>query len=636
MAIYYVSAEIGNDDNPGTEEYPFKTIAKALSLVQAGDVVYVMNGVYYEENLNPANSGTVDNWITIQNYPNHEPILDGGYYGLNWKEYERGVWYAEYPDPTEGTAQIIADGNRWMQYWWEKPSLEERIVDLKLLKGTFAYWHNTNTVYVRPYDLEYPDSVVMPYRGRAFNIDKDYIKIKGFKIRFYNAYGIYATGNNIIAEDLTIQLLTRRGIAVYGNGVICKNVKLQHLGLTGIVYDGASNGQVINCETWYCANAFAVTNNATNIKFSKCKANHFGDKYIIPTWGLTADGDAFSLGQSDGVVVKDCVVRNGTNLLGGVIGNAFDIWHATNLTVENCQIFNSAYGIHISGGSSGLYQNNEIAFVNHYPIAIYDSSSNTVQNNKFYYCRYDTVYDGGTDNTIVNNQAFRYPPYNTTQPVNFTPPYRISWDKEKICDKGGTFVFIDRSYAKKKRDFLLTRKETANVALNDWRDYENWGNFQDKDFTIQLAFRLPNAPGQKADPYQGFLTYKYGGSSYYRVEVFTPAYSYMLRFKLKYNDSNTQTVRLYRQQITNNNQLFFVSLVRNKAEGKVYLFCNSAKAEATDLANTIDDLTSTIILAYKTGIRQDIYFFKIYHRAISFAEHMRDYMNFKRRLKLCK
>lgn len=88
---YYVSAS-GSDSNNGTSpSAPFKTIQKAANIVNPGDIVYVMNGIY----TNPCPScdvvtitraGTPTAWITFTTYPGHKPKLKfNGWHGFQIK-----------------------------------------------------------------------------------------------------------------------------------------------------------------------------------------------------------------------------------------------------------------------------------------------------------------------------------------------------------------------------------------------------------------------------------------------------------------------------------------------------------------------------------------------------------------------
>ncbi|MBB4080687.1 hypothetical protein GGR28_003322 [Lewinella aquimaris] len=63
---YYVATD-GDDDNPGTREAPFRTIAKASSVLQAGDVCLIRGGTYREV-LSPVNAGTAAAPITYRAY----------------------------------------------------------------------------------------------------------------------------------------------------------------------------------------------------------------------------------------------------------------------------------------------------------------------------------------------------------------------------------------------------------------------------------------------------------------------------------------------------------------------------------------------------------------------------------------
>lgn len=72
--IYYVATN-GDDSNPGTEAQPFRTIAKGISVLGAGDTLYIREGVYYEK-VTISASGTGDKPITISAYPGERPVIN--------------------------------------------------------------------------------------------------------------------------------------------------------------------------------------------------------------------------------------------------------------------------------------------------------------------------------------------------------------------------------------------------------------------------------------------------------------------------------------------------------------------------------------------------------------------------------
>jgi hypothetical protein len=69
---HFVSAA-GLDTNAGNISMPFLTIGKALSVVLAGEIIYVRGGTYnLTAKLKPSRNGTstVGNQITVTGYPN--------------------------------------------------------------------------------------------------------------------------------------------------------------------------------------------------------------------------------------------------------------------------------------------------------------------------------------------------------------------------------------------------------------------------------------------------------------------------------------------------------------------------------------------------------------------------------------
>lgn len=73
-------AKNGNDNNPGTEQFPWLTITKAANTLVAGQTVYVKAGTYNEK-ITIMNSGSPDNYITFAAYPGDSVTIDGS--GIN-------------------------------------------------------------------------------------------------------------------------------------------------------------------------------------------------------------------------------------------------------------------------------------------------------------------------------------------------------------------------------------------------------------------------------------------------------------------------------------------------------------------------------------------------------------------------
>jgi hypothetical protein len=77
-AVYYVdrSHPQANDNNPGTEALPWKTIQHAADVAVAGDTVYVKAGTY-PERVQPAHSGSQGQRITFQALPRRSATMWG-------------------------------------------------------------------------------------------------------------------------------------------------------------------------------------------------------------------------------------------------------------------------------------------------------------------------------------------------------------------------------------------------------------------------------------------------------------------------------------------------------------------------------------------------------------------------------
>lgn len=73
---YYVSPT-GNDANAGTIKAPFKTLAKALSVLKAGNTLYIRAGTYTApvSGWNFSKTGSARRPITITNYPGERVVL---------------------------------------------------------------------------------------------------------------------------------------------------------------------------------------------------------------------------------------------------------------------------------------------------------------------------------------------------------------------------------------------------------------------------------------------------------------------------------------------------------------------------------------------------------------------------------
>ena len=78
--IFYV-APSGKDTNPGTFEKPWKTIQHAADTLQAGQTVFIREGIYHEAVVTSNGGNTNDGYIVFSAYQKEKPVIDGA--GVN-------------------------------------------------------------------------------------------------------------------------------------------------------------------------------------------------------------------------------------------------------------------------------------------------------------------------------------------------------------------------------------------------------------------------------------------------------------------------------------------------------------------------------------------------------------------------
>jgi parallel beta-helix repeat protein len=94
FSIRYYIAPDGSDTNAGTKTSPFKTISKGASVAQAGDTVYVLEGVY-RERVSPPRSGVSGRPIVYLAEANKNVFIKGSdVWNPTWKKNATNIYYA--------------------------------------------------------------------------------------------------------------------------------------------------------------------------------------------------------------------------------------------------------------------------------------------------------------------------------------------------------------------------------------------------------------------------------------------------------------------------------------------------------------------------------------------------------------
>lgn len=97
---YYVDISKGNDSNAGTFDKPFKTLTKAVSVLQPGDKLNVGGGTYSGQIAIP--SGTAEKPITVKGIAGQTPVITGNTeINLNWSVYSGNIYVADFANKVD-------------------------------------------------------------------------------------------------------------------------------------------------------------------------------------------------------------------------------------------------------------------------------------------------------------------------------------------------------------------------------------------------------------------------------------------------------------------------------------------------------------------------------------------------------
>jgi hypothetical protein len=127
--LYVAQKEPAADDkNAGTLEAPFKTIQAAVDKVQAGDTIWVKEGVY-EEALEPKSSGRADTPITLSAWKDDRVCVGSILHDLplaaSWKPVEKSKsWAVQLPADQPKDVTVILDGKPIVTEFKDTPPLD--------------------------------------------------------------------------------------------------------------------------------------------------------------------------------------------------------------------------------------------------------------------------------------------------------------------------------------------------------------------------------------------------------------------------------------------------------------------------------------------------------------------------------
>jgi hypothetical protein len=260
-AVYFV-APAGSDSNTGTISSPLFTINQALTLVKAGDTIYVRGGTYtYTATQKLAISGTATDSIFIFAYPGETPIL-------TWESW--------------------------------KPATES-------IRGAARGFYLTGNYYhIKGLDIEHAPDNGMKLEGSYNRIEQCVFHHNGDSGIQVGLKSNAANDGSLVCYNLIINCdsyLNADSATSYENadGFGCK------------LYPGKGN-KFYGCRSWEnCDDGWDLYEAQYLIEIDHCWTWHNGDPAV---WGFTTfngDGNGFKLGGNGvagGHLVKNCIAFN--------------------------------------------------------------------------------------------------------------------------------------------------------------------------------------------------------------------------------------------------------------------------------------------------------------------------------------
>ncbi len=300
MAIYHVNQKHpkASDANPGTEDLPFLTIARAATNLQPGDTLCVHPGVYRECVVIPR-SGTAEKRITIESVEPLGAVITGADIVTGWQQdpTNENIWVKEglaidLPKATERYGlleghceQVFIDGHL----------LNQVLFRPLLAPGSFFYDEETKSLYLHPatftgefregsaradvgslmgggtqeINRQSPDQawkfIARPFRPEEHTIEVtmrgelftagsvnrragindtiDYLTLRGFHFRYAGVLPqhpmVMLNGTGNLVEGCLMEWSTARGLNIHGANSILRNCVIRNNGQMGMSLYGS-------------------------------------------------------------------------------------------------------------------------------------------------------------------------------------------------------------------------------------------------------------------------------------------------------------------------------------------------------------------------------------------------------------
>jgi len=457
---FYV-APYGADNNPGTVEKPFATIARARDAVRpmvaamSGDITVWIRGGRYHLNeaiaLDDRDSGKGKHRVIYRNYKDEKVTILGGVPVTGWTPYERGIMKANVGKDVEFWALLVDDKLATMaqeRRWRTKPKSLRNIreygqmqwmseyrrivsVDPETGKpktefprahygGSAQYMEGHYTFVNQPGEWAMDsDSGTLYYYPKSPDELNNVVRATTRSIFQIRGRSDSQQVRNITIEGLQLRLTdTPASVRCYANTI--QTGGIEHHGAdypetirtAQVLVENANNIQVRYCNLGEAPlNAVSIYMHATNNTVYGCRINNVGYNGVCIA-GPWINNKAPNINYKN--VVKSCYISNLTKGLNHPSG-VYVYQSSDNLIQNNLIHTSSRYAISIKSLPYGMYRKVKLPSVsldewykNHN-----FSNRNRVSRNYIYDCNKRSAdggaietWGGGRDGVMDNNIIF--------------------------------------------------------------------------------------------------------------------------------------------------------------------------------------------------------------------------------------
>lgn len=251
-----------SDANEGSQERPWKTIARAAEKAKAGDRVIIRDGIY-REHIVAKVSGTAEAPITFEAAPGANVVLTGADRLAGWKKANDGTriyqvpwphrfvgWSKQMTHPDDEYHLLIG---RCEQVAIDGYLLRQVLASNQIAPGTFFADITNQILFVE--DAGQRDlnkvSVEGSVRQEILRVEGDYVQVRGLRFRFaanMAQHGAVAlAGKQDMLEDCVMEYMNSSGATFSGEQQVVRRCAFRENGQLGFGANGAHDLLFTEC-----------------------------------------------------------------------------------------------------------------------------------------------------------------------------------------------------------------------------------------------------------------------------------------------------------------------------------------------------------------------------------------------------